>query len=55
MIIFHSQIKSDVNLLVRATACDCLRELELAYPVSSLAPSRGLTQSVGGGLTWSVA
>ena len=29
------QVKSDVHLLVRATACDCLRELELAFPVRS--------------------
>ena len=27
------QVRSDGHLLVRATACDCLREIELAFPV----------------------
>ena len=31
---YHLQVKTDSNRLLKFIACDCLKELEMAYPVS---------------------
>lgn len=39
-------MKSESNRLLKSMACDCLRELEMIYPVSVLEPMVPLLSSV---------